>query len=47
MGMIDFQAAQWGKGIRDVQYFLIDSLPTEVLAEHEQALGALLHRATR
>ncbi len=38
MGMIDFQAAQWGKGIRDVQYFLIDSLPTEVLAANEQAL---------
>ncbi len=38
MGMIDFQAAQWGKGIRDVQYFLIDSLPAEQLAEHEQEL---------
>ena len=36
--MIDFQAAQWGKGIRDVQYFLIDSLPAEQLAEHEQEL---------
>jgi hypothetical protein len=38
MGMIDFQAAQWGKGIRDVQYFLIDSLPIDVLAANEQAL---------
>lgn len=40
MGMLDWQAAHWGKGIRDVQYFLIDSLPADVLAEHEQALFA-------
>lgn len=38
MGMLDFQAVHWGKGIRDVQYFLIDSLPADVLAEHEQDL---------
>ncbi|MGI9288377.1 MAG: phosphotransferase [Pseudomonadales bacterium] len=38
MGMLDFQAVHWGKGIRDVQYFLIDSLPTEILAAHEQDL---------
>lgn len=38
MGMLDFQAAQWGKGIRDVQYFLIDSLPANILAENEEAL---------
>jgi hypothetical protein len=38
MGMIDFQAAHWGKGIRDVQYFLIDSLPADILAAHEQEL---------
>lgn len=38
MGMLDFQAVHWGKGIRDVQYFLIDSLPSDVLAEHEQSL---------
>ena len=31
-GMLDWQAAHWGKGIRDVQYFLIDSLPADVLA---------------
>jgi hypothetical protein len=36
MGMLDFQAAQWGKGIRDVQYFLIDSVPPERLALHER-----------
>jgi len=38
MGMLDWQAAQWGKGIRDVQYMLIDSLPAEVLAAHEEEL---------
>ncbi|MCP5056575.1 MAG: hypothetical protein GY937_07575 [bacterium] len=38
MGMIDFQGAQWCKGIRDVQYHLIDSLEPEVLATHESAL---------
>jgi len=38
MGMLDWQAAHWGKGVRDVQYFLIDSLPVEVLAEHERRL---------
>jgi len=37
-GMLDWQAAQWGKGIRDVQYFLTDSLPADILAEHEQSL---------
>lgn len=40
MGMLDWQAAHWGKGIRDVQYFLTDSLPAETLAAHEQALVA-------
>jgi hypothetical protein len=40
MGMLDWQAAHWGKGIRDVQYFLIDSLPTETLAAHERELVA-------
>lgn len=38
MGMLDWQATHWGKGIRDVQYFLIDSLPAATLAEHEQQL---------
>ncbi|MDE0929518.1 MAG: phosphotransferase [Halioglobus sp.] len=36
MGMLDWQAAHWGKGIRDVQYFLIDSLPADTLAAHER-----------
>ena len=40
MGMLDWQAVHWGKGIRDVQYFLIDSLPAGMLAEHERALVA-------
>ena len=38
MGMLDWQAVHWGKGVRDVQYFLIDSLPLEILQEHEQDL---------
>ncbi len=36
MGMLDFQAVHWGKGARDIQYFLIDSLPADVLAANEQ-----------
>ena len=36
--MLDWQAAHWGKGIRDVQYFLIDSLPAPTLAAHEREL---------
>jgi hypothetical protein len=38
MGMIDFQGLQWCKGIRDVQYHLINSLEPEVLAAHEDDL---------
>ena len=38
LGMLDFQAVQWSKGIRDVQYFLINSLDPELLAAHESAL---------
>jgi hypothetical protein len=38
MGMLDFQAVHWSKGIRDVQYFLIHSLEPDVLAAHEDAL---------
>ena len=37
-GMLDFQATHWGKGLRDVHYFLTDSLPADTLAQHEQAL---------
>ena len=40
MGMLDWQAAHWGKGIRDVQYFLIDSLPVDTLAANERELVA-------
>ena len=38
VGMIDFQAVQWSKGMRDVQYFLINSLEPDVLAENEETL---------
>jgi hypothetical protein len=38
MGMLDWQAVHWGKGVRDVQYFLIDSLPADTLAQHERDL---------
>ena len=35
-----WDAVQWGKGIRDVQYFLINSMEEELLAENEHALIA-------
>jgi hypothetical protein len=38
MGMIDFQGMQWCRGIRDVQYFLINSIEPELLATHEHDL---------
>ena len=38
MGMIDFQGMQWCHGIRDVQYFLINSLDPERLAGQETEL---------
>ena len=38
MGMLDFQAVHWSKGVRDVQYFLINSLAPDVLAQHESSL---------
>ncbi|MCA9509323.1 MAG: phosphotransferase [Myxococcales bacterium] len=38
VGMIDFQGLQWCKGMRDVQYFLADSLEPDVLARHEDEL---------
>jgi hypothetical protein len=38
MGMIDFQGMQWCHGIRDVQYFLINSLDPELLAANESDL---------
>jgi len=40
MGMLDFQAVHWGKGMRDVQYFLVDSLPAATLAARERELVA-------
>ena len=38
MGMLDWQAAQWGQPLRDVQYFLIDSVPVDVLSNNETQL---------
>ena len=38
MGMLDWQAVQWAKGIRDVQYFLINSMREELLAAKEREL---------
>jgi hypothetical protein len=40
LGLLDFQGLHWGKGIRDVQYHLIDSIEPERLAECEDALVA-------
>jgi hypothetical protein len=38
MGMIDFQGTHWCHGIRDLQYFLIDSMDPDRLAQHEAEL---------
>ena len=38
MGLLDFQGIQWCKGIRDAQYFLINSLAPEILEVHENDL---------
>ncbi len=38
IGMLDFQGMYWCKGIRDVQYFLINSLEPGLLARHEGEL---------
>jgi hypothetical protein len=38
MGLLDFQGMQWCKGIRDAQYFLINSLEPEILEGHEAEL---------
>jgi hypothetical protein len=38
MGMLDFQAVHWSKGMRDVQYHLIHSLAPDLLAQHESSL---------
>lgn len=38
IGMIDFQAVHWSKGMRDVQYFLLNSLDPQLLESEEQGL---------
>ena len=39
-GMIDFQGAHWGRGVRDVVYLLVNSMQVDVLARHERELVA-------
>lgn len=41
VGLLDWQLAQRGQGMRDVAYFLSNSLPIPVRREHERALIAL------
>jgi thiamine kinase-like enzyme len=38
LGMLDFQGAHWGRGTRDVQYLLVNSMEPELLAKHERSL---------
>ena len=38
MGMLDFQGMHWCQGIRDIQYFLINSIEPDQLAGHEDEL---------
>ena len=38
VGMIDFQATHWSKGMRDVQYFMINSMEPDVLAANDEGL---------
>jgi Ser/Thr protein kinase RdoA (MazF antagonist) len=40
VGFLDWQVAQVAPGMRDVSYFLVTSLPTEVRRAHERALIA-------
>jgi hypothetical protein len=49
VGLLDWQVVQCGQGMRDVSYFLANSLPTELRREHERSLielylGALAER---
>jgi hypothetical protein len=47
MGMLDFQAPHWSKGIRDVNYFLVNSMPAGLLARHERELVEFYAAALR
>jgi len=38
LGMLDFQGAHWGRGARDLQYFLVNSMSPSLLARHERSL---------
>lgn len=44
VGLLDWQLAQRAQGMRDVAYFLTNSLPIAVRREHERALIALYLR---
>lgn len=41
VGLVDWQVTQQGQGMRDVTYFLCNSLPTELRRAHERDLIAL------
>ncbi len=45
VGLLDWQLVQRAQGMRDVAYFLANSLPIAVRREHERALIALYLRA--
>ena len=38
VGLLDWQVTQRGQGMRDVSYFLVNSVPTEIRREHEREL---------
>lgn len=38
VGMIDFQATHWSKGMRDIQYFMINSIEPDILEASEEEL---------
>ncbi|MEE8311799.1 MAG: phosphotransferase [Candidatus Binatia bacterium] len=38
VGLLDWQVAQRGQGMRDVSYFLVNSVPTEIRRAHERDL---------
>jgi hypothetical protein len=38
LGMLDFQGAHWGRGLRDVVYLLVNSMSPDLLARHEGSL---------
>ncbi len=45
MGMLDFQGAHFGSGVRDVSYCLVNSMSESALARHERGLVERYARA--